>query len=105
MICICLLVQVVDRMKDAKFDNLLASELAKQKVKVASDSLAVEKVSFKEVMTTTLLAGLGIGGLMGLTFLGIGAYKLHQLAHAGNINLGAGSEKSPLTGHSGHDRL
>lgn len=92
-------------MKDAKFDNLLAAELQKQKVQVKGDALAVEKVSFKEVMTTTLLAGLGVGGVMGLTFLAVGAYKLHQLAHAGNINLGAGSEKSPLTGHSGHDRL
>ena len=57
--------QVVDRMKDKKFDNLLAAELQKQKVQVKSDSLSVETVSFKEVMTTTLLAGLGLGGFLG----------------------------------------
>ena len=101
-----LIYELVDRMKDPKFDSSLSSQMAKQGLKVDQDEIAVNgSTSIKKVIGTAVLAGLSFGAILGATFLGIGAYKLHQLANAGNINLdGAHSERSHLKGGV-HDRL
>jgi hypothetical protein len=101
-----LIYELVDRMKDPKFDSSLSSQMAKQGLKVDESEIGVNgSTSIKKVIGTAVLAGLSFGAILGATFLGIGAYKLHQLANAGNINLdGAHSERSHLKGGV-HDRL
>jgi hypothetical protein len=72
--------EIVDRMRDPQFDDSLAANLKSNNLQVAGgQSLAVAGVGMKKIITTGLLAGLGIGGLAVITFLVVGAYKLNQL--------------------------
>jgi hypothetical protein len=90
--------EVVSRMQDAKrFDNMLEKELEKNKVIKNGSALKVGTVNMQRIIGKTVLMGMGVGGLTILCFLGIGAYKLHSLAHKGYTNLeGSSSERAGL---------
>jgi hypothetical protein len=87
-----LIKEVVSRMQDAKrFDDTLLKELEKNKVVKDASQLKVGAVSMQRIIGKTLMLGVGVGSLTILCMLGIGAYKLHSLAHKGYTSLDGGS--------------
>jgi len=100
-----LIYELVARMKDPKFDSTLSTQMSKQGLDVNQNDLAVNsQTNVKKVIGNAVIAGLSAGAIICATFLSIGAYKLHQLANSGNVNMGSGSERSHLKGGV-HDRL
>jgi hypothetical protein len=72
--------EVVNRMQDPKFDTNLQAEMKKDGLSVGDKALAVDKqVSVKNVLRSTLVAGLSGGAILAIVFLSVGAVKLHRL--------------------------